>query len=197
MSLVVLLACLLGRLGADAVSARAAVSFLAAELTLAYLVAGWYKATSSYWRSGRAFAIIAQTRMYGQPTAARVVRAHPAIGRAAGHAVLAWESLFVLTLTAPPPVVVGVLAAGIAFHAGCAVVMGLNRFLWAFAAGYPALLCTNLVVRAEIGASTADAITIAAGALGLLALGLAIGPAPALDRVRVRSSALVSRAPQR
>jgi hypothetical protein len=170
MSLVVLLACLLGRVGADAVSARAGVSFLAAELTLAYVVAGFSKATSSYWRSGNAFTIIAQTRMYGQPAAARAVRTHPVLGRAAGYAVLAWESLFILTLTAPRALVLVMLAVGVAFHAGCAFVMGLNRFLWAFAAGYPALLCTNLAIRADVGASTANAITIAATALGMLAL---------------------------
>ncbi len=122
-------------------------------------MAGLSKATSSYWRSGNAFTIIAQPRMYGQPTAARVIRTHPAVGRAAGHAVLAWESLFILALTAPPALVVAMLAVGVAFHAGCAVVMGLNRFLWAFAAGYPALLCTNIAVRAEVGASTPAALT--------------------------------------
>jgi hypothetical protein len=32
------------------------------------------------------------------------------------------------------------LGWGVAFHLGCAVVMGLNNFLWAFIATYPALL---------------------------------------------------------
>ncbi len=175
MSLVVLLACLLGRIGADAVSARAAVSFLAAELTLAYFVAGFSKATSSYWRSGNALPIIAETRMYGHPTVARVLRARPAIGRASGYSVLIWESFFLMTLTAPPAVVLAMLAAGVAFHAGCAIVMGLNRFLWAFAAGYPALLCTNLAIRQEIGAPTANAITIGVVAVGILVFATSFG----------------------
>jgi hypothetical protein len=170
MSLVVLVACLLGRIGGDAISVRAAVSFIAAELTLAYVLAGISKATSSYWRSGSALPIIVQTRMYGQPAVARLLGTRPAVGRAAGHSVLAWESLFLIALTAPPTVVLAILAAGIAFHAGCAIVMGLNRFLWAFAAAYPALLCTNAAIRHEIGSSTANAITIAALALGMVAL---------------------------
>jgi hypothetical protein len=189
----VLLACLLGRIGADAASARAGRSFLAAELTLAYLVAGLSKATSGCWRSGNAFTIIAQTRMYSQPTAARVIRTYPAVGRAAGHAVLAWESLFILALTAPPALVVAPLAVGVGFHAGCAIVMGLNRFLWAFAAGYPALLCTNIAVRAEVGASTANAITIAVGVLGMLALAAGGGIGPTLAGERGRPSRLASR----
>ncbi len=151
MMFVVLVACLLGRVGADAVSARAAVAFLAAELTLAYAVAGFAKAASSHWRSGFALSVIAQTRMYGQPLVARLMREHPAAGRAAGGMVVAWESLFFVTLIAPHPVVIGYLLLGLGFHVGCALVMGLNRFVWAFAASYPALLWTNLAIRGQLG----------------------------------------------
>jgi len=188
MTVVVLVACLLGRIGGDAVSARAAVSFLAAELTLAYAVSGFAKATSSQWRSGVAFTIIAQTRMYGQAAVARVVRGFPLAGRSAGYMVLAWESLCFVTLTAPPPVVIALLLAGLGFHAGCAIVMGLNRFIWAFAAGYPALLCTNAAVRSQLGATAADRITIVAAALGALAVLAAGGRRPALSRVAGRPS---------
>lgn len=194
MSLVVLMACLLGRIGADAVSLRAAVSFLAAELTLSYFVAGVSKATSSYWRSGSALTIIAQTRMYGHPLVARVLRTHPALGRAAGRSVLVWESLFLLTLTAPLPVALAVLAAGVAFHVGCAAVMGLNRFVWAFAASYPALLCTNIAIRTGIGVSVADAITIAAAAVGLLALAVGGGARPAIQPGQMAAAARETRA---
>ncbi len=180
MALVVLVACLLGRIGADALSARAAVSFLAAELTLAYFVAGFSKATSSYWRSGNALPIIAATRMYGHPTIARILRAQPGIGRAAGHSVLIWESFFLLTLTAPPAVVLAMFVAGVAFHAGCAVVMGLNRFIWAFVAGYPALLCTNLAIRHAIGAPNANAIAIGVVAVGILAFATSLRICPPL-----------------
>lgn len=108
-----------------------------------------------------------------------MLRARPAIGRAAGHSVLIWESLFLLALTAPPAVVLAMLAAGAAFHAGCAIVMGLNRFIWAFVAGYPALLCTNLAIRHGIGAPTANAITIGVVAVGLLAFAFSFrAPAP-------------------
>jgi hypothetical protein len=183
MMLVVLVACLLGRVGGGVVSARAAVSFLAAELALAYAVAGFAKATSSQWRSGVAFSVIAQTRMYGQPFVARVVRAHPIIGRAAAWSVVGWESLCFVTLTAPRPVVIAMLALGVGFHVGCAVVMGLNRFVWAFVASYPALLSTNLAIRAQLGATTADRITIVAAALGVLVIMAASRARPALAAI--------------
>jgi hypothetical protein len=190
MLLVVLVACLLGRIGADAVATWAAVSFLAAELTLAYLVAGVAKATSAYWRSGQAFPMIARTRMYGQPAARRVVDRFPWAGRAASYAVIWWESLFVLALIAPPALLAVLFVLGVGFHAGCAVVMGLNRFMWAFVASYPAVACTNLAIRSGLGAHTADVLTYGLAAAGILGLAFALlrrpsmpahaGPAPNL-----------------
>ena len=76
MTLVVLLACLLGRVESDPVAERAAVIFLAAEVSLAYLAAGLYKATSPYWQSGQAIPMVVQTRMFGRVAAARLVRHH-------------------------------------------------------------------------------------------------------------------------
>jgi hypothetical protein len=184
MTLVVLCACMLGRIGGDPASLRAAVSFLAAELVLSYVVAGLAKACSSYWRSGEAFTIIAQTRMYGQPLVARLMRARPSLGRAAGYNVLAWESVCFVALTAPPPVVVALLAVGLGFHLGCAFVMGLNRFVWAFAAGYPALLCTNTAIRGWLGATTCDRISLVALLLGALAVWSAGGVRGVLERDR-------------
>jgi hypothetical protein len=193
MMLVVLVACLLGRIGADVVSARAAVSFLAAELALAYAAAGFAKATSSQWRSGVAFSVIAQTRMYGQPLVARLVREHRFIGRAAAWTVVAWESLCFVTLAAPRPVVIAMLALGLGFHVGCAVVMGLNRFVWAFVASYPALLSTNSAIRHQLGATTADRISVVAAALGVLAIIVAHRAPAALSALADRSERTATR----
>jgi hypothetical protein len=182
MMLVVLVACALGRIGGDPTSVRAAVSFLAAELTLAYVVAGVSKAASEHWRSGNAFGVIAQTRMYGQPASARIVRGHPWVGRAAGYATLGWETLFLVSLTAPRGVVVGILAVGLGFHLGCALVMGLNRFLWVFAASYPSLLCTNLAIRGLVGGRAADLIAIGSAAAGCAGIAALFGWLPAMPR---------------
>ena len=35
------------------------------------------------------------------------------------------------------------VAVGLAFHAGCAVLMGLNCFFWSFVATYPAIILTS------------------------------------------------------
>ncbi len=170
MTVVVLLACLLGRVEPDPLAARAAVTFLAAEVTLAYLAAGLYKATSSYWQSGHAIAMVVQTRMFGQAAAARLIRHHPVIGRAATYSVFCWESLFVCFLVAPPPVILTILVLGIGFHLGCSVIMGLNRFIFVFVASYPAVLYVNNALRTSIGARVSDFITVGMVTLGVLAL---------------------------
>ncbi|HSZ14167.1 MAG TPA: hypothetical protein VK790_09035 [Solirubrobacteraceae bacterium] len=182
MVLVVLVTCGLGRVGAEAAATRAAVWFLAAELTLAYVVSGVYKAASTYWRSDGALAMLVQTRMYGQPRAARVVAAHPAVATAAGYAVFCWESLFFVALTAPPGVAAAMLALGLAFHAGCAIVMGLNRFVWAFAASYPAVLCTNAAIRSQLGAHAASTVAVVTAAAGVTCLVFVARPRAALSR---------------
>jgi hypothetical protein len=74
MMLVVPLTCLLSRLGADDAATRAAVTFLAAELTLASLVPGVSKGASKYWQSGEAFAMIVRARMRS-PSGRALVRA--------------------------------------------------------------------------------------------------------------------------
>lgn len=170
MTLVVLLACLLGRVESDPLAERAAVTFLAAEVSLAYLAAGLYKATSPYWQSGHAISMVVQTRMFGQATAARLVRRYPIMGRAATYAVFCWECLFACFIAAPRPVILIVLALGVGFHLGCSVIMGLNRFILVFAASYPAVLFINGAVRATIGPDISDFLTV--GMVALTGLGL-------------------------
>ena len=47
----------------------------------------------------------------------------------------------------PRPLALAVLAAALVFHAGNAAIMGLNTFVWAFAATYPAILWLHAAVR--------------------------------------------------
>ena len=42
---------------------------------------------------------------------------------------------------------VAILAAGVLFHAACALLMGLNRFFWAFCGCYPAVWATSMLLR--------------------------------------------------
>jgi hypothetical protein len=42
---------------------------------------------------------------------------------------------------------VAFLAAGVVFHVSCALLMGLNRFVWAFCGCYPAVWATAMLLR--------------------------------------------------
>ncbi|MBT2449711.1 hypothetical protein J7F03_22040 [Streptomyces sp. ISL-43] len=72
-----------------------------------------------------------------------------------------------LALLAPQEVTLFVLAAGLAFHLGCAFTMGLDAFLLPFAATYPCVLVAQgrladhltHVERATIAGAAACAIT--------------------------------------
>jgi hypothetical protein len=114
-----------------------AVSFLAAQLTLSYVVAGIAKLMSPAWRSGDALTAIMSTDTYGHPAARAVFLRWPVSGAALGWFVIAFECSFPLLLLGPAPLAYTALAIGLGFHVACAATMGLNNFLLAFPAAYP------------------------------------------------------------
>lgn len=124
-----------------------AVGFIAAEVGLAYLTAGVAKAISPMWRSGAAIPAILATHSHGHPVAAALLADRPRLSRFVCWSVIAVESLFPLMLFGPTWLVVATLTAGLAFHAGCAVTMGLNSFPWSFVGSYPCLLAAIPLAR--------------------------------------------------
>ena len=120
----------------------AALAFLCAQACLAYGVAGAAKLLSRSWRSGSALALILDTSTYGHPRSAALLRRHTGLGRVLTWSVVAAELAFGvgLVLVLPAPWAWVLLAWGLAFHVSTAVLMGLNTFVWAFLATYPALI---------------------------------------------------------
>ncbi len=116
-----------------------ALAFVALQAVVSYATAGIAKATSSSWRSGAALPGIAGTDMYGNRSVARFLQARPRTSRFLARGIIVWECSFVLVLLLPLPWAVLVVASGVAFHLLSAFGMGLNTFLWAFLATYPAL----------------------------------------------------------
>lgn len=162
MTLVVLTASLVGSLGN---AWGAAAWFLAGELCLSYLVAGSYKVASPAWKRGRALTQIVRTSAFGNAHAAKAFTAHPALATGLQLLTVAWECSFALSLLAPLPVTLTLMALGVGFHFSCAWVMGLNSFPWAFLACYPSVLYANAVGRALMGPDlgwAATAVAIAA-----------------------------------
>jgi len=130
---------LLARMFPDSGRLAVAVAwFLALQAALAYVTAGVVKLRNPAWRDGSLLRGVLGTEFYGHAALARLLQ-RPAAARAAIWAVIAFELSFPLVFFCPPPLVLAWLAAGLLFHGTLAVAMGLNAFVWAFAAAYPAI----------------------------------------------------------
>jgi hypothetical protein len=114
--------------------------FVAFQSCLAYATAGFAKASAQGWRDGSFLPGIFGSRFYGHQGLANLLRHKPALARLLARSLIVWESSFPLVLLAPLPLVLAVIVSGIVFHVLNAYFMGLNNFVWAFVAGYPAIL---------------------------------------------------------
>lgn len=139
MLLIVVLAVGLARLAPGSQLAEAGLAYAAAQLVLSYFVAGIAKLPDAAWRTGRALPVLVQLPHYGAPAWAVALLSRPRIARPAGWAILALECGFPLALL-HPSLCMALLMCGAGFHLTTAIVFGLNRFLWTWLAGYPALL---------------------------------------------------------
>jgi hypothetical protein len=124
-----------------------AVLFIAAQLSLSYVTAGIAKLISPVWRDGAALPAILSTHGHGHPAAARFLQDHPALARVGCWTVIGLECLFPLLVLGPAWLAIPALALGLAFHAGCAILMGLNSFLWSFPATYACVLAAAGLLR--------------------------------------------------
>jgi hypothetical protein len=114
--------------------------FLTFQACLAYSVAGFAKLSARGWRDGSYLTAICGTSIYGHAGLARVLREKPIFARITSRSLILWECSFPLALLAPPPVAYALIGTGLVFHLVNAYVMGLNTFLFAFVATYPAIL---------------------------------------------------------
>ena len=135
--------------------ADAALWYIAAQGTASYGVSGLAKVISPVWRSGAALSGIVRTRAYGARWAWRLIEDHPRTSKVVGAAVVAAEALFPAVLVGPVRrLASGFVAAMIGFHMANSVIMGLNRFLPAFASLHPAVLyVTGPTVRLDADGS--------------------------------------------
>jgi hypothetical protein len=123
-----------------------AAVFIAAQVSLAYVTAGIAKLASGIWRDGAALPAIFSTNTHGHPLAAALLANHGGLARAGSWGVIVFECAFPLLFLGPSWLALGFLAVGLAFHAGCALLMGLNSFLWSFPATYPCVFVVAVAV---------------------------------------------------
>ena len=123
---------------------EAALVFVAGQAILEYASAGWIKLRDARaWVSGTSLQRVFSHTHYGHPGVAAVVRRHPVMARTMAVGVIAIEVAVPFALVLPPPFAELVLLAPLAFHLTAAFTMGLNTFVFAFAATYPAIIHTR------------------------------------------------------
>jgi hypothetical protein len=123
---------------------RAGLAYIAVQLALSYVIAGLVKLRQREWRSGEALGVFLRSTRYGAP--AWVARlATPRRCQLLAIAIIGFETTFPIAFI-DPRVCLGLIGLGLCFHLANALVFGLNRFLFAWAAAYPALLfCSQLL----------------------------------------------------
>lgn len=115
----------------------AALWYIALQACLSYFNAGWVKIKKKSWRSGKALEEFLRFTNYGAPVSAKeALMRRPA---AASWAVMVFECAFPLAFLNSSLALV-FTAIGFAFHLTNWSIFGLNRFVFAWAATYPALL---------------------------------------------------------
>ncbi|MFF9070151.1 hypothetical protein ACF09E_32885 [Streptomyces sp. NPDC014891] len=134
-------ALLLARLSpADSLAQQACLAFIAAQLTLAYFAAGVAKVFGPSWRAGTAVAEIVSTRTYGAKWIAQIARRRPGSFVCATYGTVLFEVAFPVVFLLPPSFTALFLGVAMSFHVCVAFLMGLNSFVFAFAATYPSII---------------------------------------------------------
>lgn len=120
--------------------------FLALQLTLVYLTAGWSKIRSKGWRDGTYLWKIFSTECYGMKTFGKFLKQHQHISRFLGLSIILVDMCFFLFWILPPKYAFLLLTFTGLFHLMTAILMGLNTFFWAFLAMYPSAIYCKLTI---------------------------------------------------
>lgn len=116
-----------------------ALWYIALHTCNSYFLAGLVKLRTANWRSGRALAGFLQSTIYERPLFPPSWLSQPRLNRLASWSVIALECLFPLALVRPESCLT-LIGFALIFHVINAYALGLNRFVLAWAATYPALL---------------------------------------------------------
>ncbi|MFG2236233.1 hypothetical protein ACGFNX_40645 [Streptomyces sp. NPDC048723] len=147
MTLIVATALLVARLSPSSLSQQACLVFIASQLTLAYFAAGVAKLFGSSWRSGTAVSEIVSTRTYGSKWLAQFAFRRPEPFTFATYGTVLFEVAFPVIYFLPPGSAALFLVIAMSFHLCVAFLMGLNSFVFAFAATYPAVIWAHGVLH--------------------------------------------------
>jgi hypothetical protein len=135
-----LIGCVLSEAGIffDETGVKLGLAWITVQITLSYFVAGLAKARSRRWWNGEALKEFVSSPRYATPAPLQAFLARPLVAQASSLGVLLFELCFPIVHRVPTALPVA-LAIGACFHLANFFVFGLNRFFFAWIAGYPAL----------------------------------------------------------
>ena len=123
---------------------RLALSYIGVQAVLSYFISGYVKVFQSDWRSGRSLQIFITGNRYQSPQLLLEWVRNMSVARAFSILILVFELSFPLALVGPRFCMIYCLL-GCTFHLLNFWIFGLNRFVWAWLASYPAIYYLSLV----------------------------------------------------
>jgi len=140
MTMVVLTSLVVAHVGGrSTVLVNAALLYIAAQAMLSYFIAGVSKATNGDWWRGDALREFVARPDFATPAPVRRLLRRRGALIAASSAVIVFEVAFPVAFAGVPAAWV-LVAMALLFHLGVVVVFGLNRFVLAWAASWPAVI---------------------------------------------------------
>lgn len=145
MTIVILTALSVARFfpGSEAIQ-QGTIWYIAVQAGLSYFVAGWSKIGKASWRSGQALPAIFQTSAYTASPGMNWIIGHPLVCFSMAWTVLIFECTFPVAFLSPT-LCLFYLGFALVFHLTNVYILGLNRFVFAWVASYPALYyCSSM-----------------------------------------------------
>ncbi len=146
MLLMVMYASFLARLLSTPFSTTELLLFLAAQMSLSYLVSGLVKVNRLPWRNGISLTQLMSTETFGHPAVLAALRLSPTLTAIASTIFVFGELFGTLAPWLPSSYTLSLLSCALIFHVATAVAMGLNTFVPAFAATFPAAVYTSHLI---------------------------------------------------
>ncbi len=146
MSIIVLAALLIASASSENSAFRyGCILYIGLQTTSSYFVSGFVKLRKQNWRAGLALPAFLRSSIYqASPWVDNCAR-NRAMMLISSWGIILFELLFPLALVSPQ-LCLGFLALAVLFHFANFYIFGLNRFLFAWAAAYPAVYFCSLVL---------------------------------------------------
>ncbi len=113
--------------------------YIAFQSVLSYFLAGLVKIRQPLWRKGQALTAFIHSPNYQCPSLIKAMLDKKEMALIASWCVMLGQLLFPLALFLPEPYVLAAISVAFLFHLNNVWLFGLNRFLLAWAATYPAI----------------------------------------------------------